>query len=420
MKKSINLRDFDVIEFKNDVIVLNDYMFLHKETPNGQFEYLLGNSIINAKSIATFKKNIKQNVALQKKYGFQYKHIVFPAKAVACKHMFAELGIAISPIFTEKHKHPAVVYAKLDTECFDAYETHCNGVGAANAILPILEKFLKTRLPKPVYKTSVVNCDLAKMYDENDNNKERVVFSHFENVESASEIISTHSCLPGTSGTVSYAINKNALFDRRLLLFGTSSIGMAMRMFSHLFTEVLFLRSTFIIEDIVKNFQPDIVLTGGAERFLINLPNVDFPVPLFLHYLSPEAFKDAKLTDRNFKLLKQLFTMSRAKRVPPAKVSPWYLIRNILMQPLLKKKAFALFQKKRFQKAESIARSFIANNPHVAWSYYILAKVQWSRKARISALRCIEKAIALEPNTQYFIKLKDKYLAKMEEFNCCS
>ncbi len=118
-------------------------------------------------------------------------------------------------------------------------------------------------------------------------------------------------------------------------------------------------------------------------------------------------FKIVKLSEINnyLKLLNIIYSIDCAKKSR---------FKNTLLKPFLKKKAFALCREKKFQEARAIANSVIATHPSTAWPYYIIAKVQWSRKERALALKSLEKAIELDPSTDYYAKLKSKYLAKYE------
>ncbi len=94
--------------------------------------------------------------------------------------------------------------------------------------------------------------------------------------------------------------------------------------------------------------------------------------------------------------------------------SSYQAIKNIALQPFLKKKAFLLCNTNQLLEAENLAQSIIANNPYMAWAYYILGRVQRKRKELDLALENYEKAINLEPSAEYFVKEREACLAERE------
>ncbi len=83
-------------------------------------------------------------------------------------------------------------------------------------------------------------------------------------------------------------------------------------------------------------------------------------------------------------------------------ISLFQTFKNIIFQPILKKNAFMHCNLGNLGLAESIAQNIIANNPTTAWAYYILGKVQWQSGEKLQAHLTLQKAIGLEPQTQYF------------------
>ncbi len=98
------------------------------------------------------------------------------------------------------------------------------------------------------------------------------------------------------------------------------------------------------------------------------------------------------------------------------KSSSYQTLKNILFQPFIKKKAFALVNAKQFAKAEVLAQRVIANNPYMAWAYYILGRVQWNQGEHDAAIENVQKAIKIEPTTAYFIKYYNACVKKAMRF----
>ncbi len=83
-------------------------------------------------------------------------------------------------------------------------------------------------------------------------------------------------------------------------------------------------------------------------------------------------------------------------------VSLLQTFKNIIFQPVIKKNAFAHCNIGNLEYAEYIAKQIITNNPTIAWAHYILGKVQWQRGNNKQAIINTQRAIDLEPNTEYF------------------
>ncbi len=89
-------------------------------------------------------------------------------------------------------------------------------------------------------------------------------------------------------------------------------------------------------------------------------------------------------------------------------------LKNLLLQPWLKKKAFTYVNSNKLLEAEIIAQNIIHNNPYMIWSYYILGKVQRKRQEYDLALNNYNRAISLEPYTAYFITERDACIKEVE------
>ncbi len=85
-----------------------------------------------------------------------------------------------------------------------------------------------------------------------------------------------------------------------------------------------------------------------------------------------------------------------------AKVTFFQSLKNIILQPLLKKKAFHLCNTGQIYEAEGIALSFILNNPYISWSYYILGKINAQQGKKELAIANLQKAIDIDPYITYY------------------
>lgn len=313
-KSKIDLTTFPQLSFKNNVLIFNEVLFLYQSHESCQFQYLLGNKKVDQENIDIFQSNIESNINLSKRYGFLYKHIVFPAKATSFKPRFKNLGLNIQSLFSKDHENNAVYYPQLKNMDFHKEDTHCNIFGDLKIIYAILEEFFpNTVLPNPILKNEVHKLDLARNIDDNYLGSQIQVLIGVNNITTKKQKnYSIANALSGSSGTVSYAKNPNAYYNKRILLFGDSCFQQIMwDVFCSLFSEVIFFRNPYVMEDIVMTLQPDIVLSCNAERYLIAVPNAQRPIPWFLHYLSPETFNTQKVDKETFNELVKLFVIKR-------------------------------------------------------------------------------------------------------------
>jgi hypothetical protein len=79
---------------------------------------------------------------------------------------------------------------------------------------------------------------------------------------------SFHNDLQGNDGIVDIYFSKHAVYPLRVLCFGDSFGRSFSRLASYFFSETTFLRTRYFYDDIVKQIQPDIIITENVERYL--------------------------------------------------------------------------------------------------------------------------------------------------------
>jgi hypothetical protein len=313
-----NLRNNNHLVFKSGVIKLDDVFFLHQEKiGQQQFEYLTGNKQLSQEQISIFINNIEENNKMAKTYSFQYKHIVFPAKATVYAKQFKKIGIDIKSIITDECLAlEKVYYPKFEKKHYYKDDTHTNTYAMIEILNNVLEEFGLEKLPQAKYIDDIpVVGDLSKMYDGLPRN--RKIFSQFiidnQLIHSPKrklayiEKFSLEKFCMGNSGHLDFNINPLPIYNKRVVLFGDSYFRMNLNLFSMIFNEVIYIRNPYIIEDIIKTLQPDIVLTGNAERYMINVPDSRKPKPYFLNYCT-NKFKSHEIDNRTIEGFKNLFS----------------------------------------------------------------------------------------------------------------
>ena len=272
----------------NDVIVLNDVYFLYqKDRAQKQFQVMMGEERLPSESIDNFNSNINFNNSLARKYGFRYQHIIFPAKPTLYREQFKNIGIELKSIFSNKHSKENVYYPDLSTVDYFLQDTHINIIGTIKLLRGVLNHLHYGKLPKELLSHSYKIGDLGHMANINTHEKVSIL-KGFEGIPVPNvESYSLDTYLENTNGQMSFKFNTNALFNERLVLFGTRSFNTRLEVYQSLFSEVIFIRCPYILEEIVSVLEPDIVLSSNAERHLFNVPIYKESTPWFLNYISP-------------------------------------------------------------------------------------------------------------------------------------
>lgn len=292
MKKSLRLEDNDNFLFYNDAGVFsfknNKVLFLRqKDNAQKQFEYLVGNLQVTSEQIRSFESNYKINIDYCNIRNIPYCHIVFPCKAIAYQKEFLKHGITLKNIINHEHiKHPYVYYpnnSEIEKSWFIEDDTHCSSYG----YIQIIDRAFK----KVGYKLPYINTFFTEIKKQGDLG--RMIGSppisvkevNFSNSKYTIHSFSNKNILPGNNGTLIIKINPFACISKRLVLFGDSFFVGCLEYLSHIFKEVFFARSPYILKEITNCLKPDIILTGNAERYLVNVPSVLNDSPFFMKFL---------------------------------------------------------------------------------------------------------------------------------------
>jgi hypothetical protein len=304
----MNLRANTYLNFNNGVVWLQDVGFLHQEDKGQrQFYFLLGKKV-NDIHINNFKRNLESNINIKEKYCFKYKHVIFPAKPYVYKNEFKSIGLDIRSIFSSKHKNPFVTYPKLLTTDYDNDDTHVNDEGMIKVVSQFVIDFHSTVLPQPQFKEVEGSGDLGKMcFKKNIVKKVLTGFQGEVNDWTRVERFSLAPFLEGNSGHIDYALNPFARFNKRIILFGDSFFRSKLHIFEMLYSEVIYFRIPYVIEDIIKVLEPDVVLTGNAERYLVSVPDSTRPRPLFLNYFGT-GFQSTGIPEATIHAFESLFS----------------------------------------------------------------------------------------------------------------
>ncbi len=310
--KVTSLRSIKKLKFDKNVVIFNDILFLHQENSSQrQFQVLMGEVGINANNIDNFHSNMKHNLEIAKRDGFAYKHIVFPAKPIVYEEHFKEIGVNLNSIFSEDFYHSEVAYPKLSVEDYHLHDTHINDVGSFKVISKVLQMLNYPSLPLPLFINAKKNGDLMKMLGRDDTENIKII-NGFTGLLFKPLEFNLGAALKGNTGDVKILFNPKALYNSRLMLFGDSFFEFTLRVYSSLFTEVIYFRKPYILDDVVKILKPDIVLTANTERYLCSVPNCHKDTPWFMNYLN-KRFNGELLSNADREAFEAMFSGKGSK-----------------------------------------------------------------------------------------------------------
>lgn len=288
----------DIINFTN-----SDYLFLAQtDIAQRQFQYFSKKLVLSDEMLSRFKVNIDLNNRYCEETKTPYLHIVFPAKIPCFYELFSSNGIPITPIFSNAHALPNVSYP-IDIlkgeEHFYKYDTHNNDLGKillANFILEQLR--LGDRLLKPLFKNVEYKGDLSSRLGYEAVKEKK--FVGFENTNKTIFSVSNSKALPGNTGRIIFMYNTKPIYQARLLICGDSFIQGIAPILAHYFSEIVFFRNSYILNDIADNLEPDYIITSNAERYLVSVPDASIKRPFFMNFFNtqfkPENFTETELT----------------------------------------------------------------------------------------------------------------------------
>jgi hypothetical protein len=285
----IELEKNEFIKIKNGVIELpSGTLFLRqKNSAQQQFDYMLGNLNLSSESIENFHKNMAMNIFLSQALKCLYHHIIFPTKAMAFLDEFLNIGIYLKPIVCKEHLNYKVYYPNLQDlrkNYFVKDGNHCSCRGYLAIIEPILNKlgYNFNDVQFSFIKTFRIG-DLGQMYNSPPIEREYIsgAIGH-----SRVKSYSNKASLEGNTGEIRLKFNPDAIYKQRLVLFGDSFFVGCLNILSAIFEEISYIRRPYIDNELANRLNPDIILTGNAERYLVNVPDSSDDIPYFLLLLN--------------------------------------------------------------------------------------------------------------------------------------
>lgn len=319
-----------------DEVILgeNDYLFLYSGGQS-QFSFLTAELSPEDGSVNNFVTNIEARKIYCSEREIEYLHVVFPSKPVV-KKKFLPLPYknSVSSLFVNKYLsgfnnslpnyvlYPLEELLSKDNESIEdnvyrVRDTHMTDYGYFVVVESILNKLnLSYDFHAHMkYVNQNMISDLSLMCGDSKKYTER----NIQYVGGPVSLSCNRKFLKGNTGNISFYHNLNIKNGRNLLIFGDSFLRESLKFFIPLFENILYIRSSGFQKDIIDLFDPDVIITGNAERYLSHVESdIDSSSILFYfddkEWYKPDlvfksAFK-AQLSRKNYPVIYEKWSKS--------------------------------------------------------------------------------------------------------------
>ena len=295
---------------ENGVMFGSDgYLFL-LDGGHHVFDLLLGLRKVAEQSYANFADNISRRAAICQRAGVGYLHVIYPNKHAVLTEQFpvtdpfrlAELYLDRSAELRERVLYPRPLLQPAKPAAFLKTDTHLTEMANVLATGAIVQRLIGESQTEHVHRVltfykwgeSVWTGDLGGRFDPKLSERQRVLrgrwpFKWFHN-----------DMTGGNDGIVDLLFSPQAIYRKRILVFGDSFSRNLASILSYFFMEVVFLRTRFFHDEMFEQIKPDFVITSNVERYLSSVDSDEARPPFLLYpylnelnYAPDKAFAEA-------------------------------------------------------------------------------------------------------------------------------
>lgn len=261
------------VNANNSIVLYGKKGFLFLNEGNQRVsDYLVGFSVPEEESIQNFVNNLKYRNSYCNNHNIIYKHFIFPEKLYSLRHL---TDLPIYSLYKKFYKglncENSVYFDFTQTEAeayYHKFDTHCNLYGNINLLLKILDidedKILQyiSMVKNNIRLKHDFRGDLGKKIFE----QRREVVVRYKANDSIN--FSSNGLQEGNNGILNIVTNEDALYNKKLLIFGDSFFNQMLVHLAHFYKEIIFCRTPFFHKEVADACSPDIIFTGSAERYL--------------------------------------------------------------------------------------------------------------------------------------------------------
>ena len=280
------------VTIRNGVIFgKEDYLFL-ADGGHAVLDIVTGKKSVVPASFANFESNILSRSRKASQVGCEYAHVVFPDKQSVMIDQFpwddvvclgdvyqarcrwvAEHVLNLAPLLREQVVPP---FQRTDTHMSD------HGVVASAAAIAahFLQRNVESELAELRSKITVQRVtagDLGKRFAPELTARELFMLLDWPQTHLHNDMTA------GNDGMIDIFISPSAVSQKRVLWFGDSFGRACCRALSYFFREIVFLRTRFLHDEMLRQIRPDILITQNVERYM-DFVAADEEAPSFLLY----------------------------------------------------------------------------------------------------------------------------------------
>jgi len=254
--------------------------------------FVTGERKVPEKSFSAFGDMVAARAARCAKAGIPFRHLLFPDKQSALSALFPVeapvcLGdeyLARCPNARAHVVYPKATLAAAGADTYQRSDTHASDLGnvlvVAESVAALTGEAQDANVAALLAKRTEVRevpGDLGSKLAPPMPSRELFVQVDWKLHRFVNHLTG------GNNGVTDLYVSPNAVYPKRLLVFGDSfARGMA-PLLSFFFREVAFLRTPFFHAEIFNQMKPDFVLTQAVERYLSRV-QTDEAAPAFCMY----------------------------------------------------------------------------------------------------------------------------------------
>lgn len=265
---------------KDDIVLTEKKIAFLIGGNHSVLKYTTGELEPSEKSIADFSANIAFRKAIAQKRGAPYLHVIFPDKQSILKEEFPFQPVhQLGDIYLSKMNkdlrasilYPAEQLRGMPRPACQRLDTHLTDFGSLEVLRLMLDAM---NLPAPKALARIEKCITKDIKSSGDLGGKFTPPLQQRSVYLQPDWTIAEFNSPGgfkNDGMVEILINPQAEIDKTVLIFGDSFFRLMLRQMSAVFSRVICLRTRFMHPEMVTMVQPDIILSGNAERYLAHV-----------------------------------------------------------------------------------------------------------------------------------------------------
>ncbi len=262
---------------ENSVLVGNDgYLFL-AEGHHHVLDIVTGNIEIADVSFDAFRDNISRRIAWAEANNAQFLHLIVPDKQSIAPELWPlssplKLGeeyIKRSSALADFIFYPIQQLSEHRDRIISRVDTHLREYGSILLASLLVEKFsgadqgnIFSELTRHIVRGGQIDGDLGSKLTPPVSDHSELLNYQIPGVEFCNNIEGANN------GGIDLRFNPEAIYNKRLIIFGDSFGRDISRFLQFWYSEVFFFRTGYFHEEIAELCKPDILITENIERYM--------------------------------------------------------------------------------------------------------------------------------------------------------